>query len=233
MFMEFFDLLVRNEKQELFKRCFNRCYAAVNVSYEYENAKLSHLWNFDERYHEHGIEILYERFAYAMAMVVDRFYKDCSELFGLSDAQKKSLAFAVGLSGCVDLVFKHSIRDLGLQGAALEYYQGDYFDEAYSEFWNSHKRLKADIAAVRNTFPPAEWTFMHGFSENDREEMKERNLDTDNRDCLHVLRVYKRSGSVDVEKFLTDTKREYLPLMIKLFMAKPKEDVFADKRSAK
>ena len=39
MFLEFNDLLVRGEKQELFKRCFIRCYAAVNVSYKYEKAK--------------------------------------------------------------------------------------------------------------------------------------------------------------------------------------------------
>jgi hypothetical protein len=38
MFLEFNDALVRGEKQELFKRCFNRCYAAVKVSYEYEKA---------------------------------------------------------------------------------------------------------------------------------------------------------------------------------------------------
>jgi hypothetical protein len=31
---------VRGEKQEPFKRCFNRRYAAVNVSYEYEKARI-------------------------------------------------------------------------------------------------------------------------------------------------------------------------------------------------
>ena len=57
MFLEFSDPLVRGDKQELFKRCFNRCHAAVKVSNEYEKAKLGSLWNFDERYHEHGIEM--------------------------------------------------------------------------------------------------------------------------------------------------------------------------------
>ena len=36
MSLEFNDVLVRGEKQEPFKGCFNRRYAAVNVSYEYE-----------------------------------------------------------------------------------------------------------------------------------------------------------------------------------------------------
>jgi len=81
VFLEFFDLLVRDEKQELLKRYLNRCYAAVNVSYEYEKAKMRTFWHFDERYHEEGIEILYERFSYAMAMIADRFRKECGELY--------------------------------------------------------------------------------------------------------------------------------------------------------
>jgi hypothetical protein len=159
VFLEFIDLLVRDEKQELFKRCFNRCYAAVSVSYEYEKAKAQSFWRFDERYHEHGIEILYERFSYAMAMVVDRFHKDCSELYNLADAQKKTLTFATFLGGSVDEVFKRSIRDLGLEDAVMKYYEEDYFDEANDEFWGSHDMLKADVIAVRNSFCDEERTF--------------------------------------------------------------------------
>ena len=40
MFLEFNDVLVRGEREELFKRCFSRCYAAVKVSYEYEKARI-------------------------------------------------------------------------------------------------------------------------------------------------------------------------------------------------
>jgi hypothetical protein len=35
---------VRGEKQEPFKGCFNRRYAAVNVSYEYEKRAFSKAW---------------------------------------------------------------------------------------------------------------------------------------------------------------------------------------------
>lgn len=233
MFLEFYDLLVRGEKQELFKRCFNRCYAAVNVCYEYEKAKEGWFWNLDERYHEHGVEILYERFSYAMAMVADRFHKECGELDNLNEAQKKSLSFAVCLSLCVDEVFKRSICDLGFNDATLAYYEEDYLDEAYDEFWESHKQLKTEVIAVRNSFYDEERTFLHGFSDNDRENMKDGELEADNRDCLHMMRICKRCQKVDVEKFLTATKREYLPMMIRFFVAKPKEDVFADKQSAK
>ena len=44
MFLKFNDVLVRGEKQEPFKRCFNRRYAAVNVSYEYEKRAFSKAW---------------------------------------------------------------------------------------------------------------------------------------------------------------------------------------------
>jgi hypothetical protein len=233
VFLEFDDLLVRGEKQELFKRCFNRCYAAVNVSYEYEKAKAGSFWNFDERYHEKAIEVLYERFSYAMAMVADRFHKECVELYDLTDAQKKGSTFSVWLSGCVDEVFKLSIRDMGFNDATMAYYEQDYLDEAYDEFWDDHKQLADKVAAVRNSFYREERTFLHGFCETERENTDDAHLETDNRDCLHMMRICKRWKNVDVEKFLTATKREYLPMMIRVFIAKPNEDVFANKPPAK
>jgi hypothetical protein len=233
MFLEFDDLLLRGEKQELFKRCFNRCYAAVNVSYEREKVKAGSFWNFDERYHEQGIELLYERFCYAMAMVADHFHKDCSELYSLTDAQKKTLTFVTFLSGCVDEVFKRCIRDMGFDDATMAYYEEDYLDEAYDEFWDSHKQLAAKVTAVRNSFYREERTFLHGFSKNDGENMKDGESKIDNQDCLHMMRICNRWQNVDVEKFLTATKREYLPMMIRLFIAMPKEDMFANKPPAK
>jgi hypothetical protein len=227
VFLEFLDLLVRDEKLELLQRCFNRCYAAVSVMYENEKAKAGSLWNFDERFHEHGIEVLYERFSYAMAMVADRFRKDCRELHNSNEAYKKSLTFATLLSGAVDEVFKR-IRDLGFDDATMEYYGWDYFDEAYDEFWDSHQVLKADTLAVRNSFYKEERTFLQGFSDSDRDD-----FETYNRDCLHMMRISKLGSVSDVEKFLTATKREYLPMMIRLFIAKPKKDFFADKPAAK
>jgi len=231
VFLEFVDLLQRDKKEELFKQVFNRCHAAVAVSHEYEKAKAHSLWSFDERYHEQGIEILYERFSYAMAMIADRFHKDCSELYSW-DAQKKTLTFVTFLSGCVDEVFKRSIRDLGFDDAVITYYEV-YVDDAFDEFWDSHGALKADVIALRNSFYPEERIFLHGFSDSDKENMEDEYLRTCNRDFLHIMRIYKRWENFDVKKVLTDTKREYLPLMIKLFVSKPKEDIFADKPSAK
>jgi hypothetical protein len=89
MFLEFNDVLVRGEKEELIKRCFNRCHAAVNVSYEYEKVKSGSRWDLDERFHLQGIEILYERFSYAMAMVADRFHEECGELYNRSEVPER------------------------------------------------------------------------------------------------------------------------------------------------
>jgi hypothetical protein len=170
-----------------------------------------------------------------MAMIADRFQKECGELYNLSEAQKKTLTFATFLSGAVDEVFKRSIRDMGFDDATMAYYEDEYFDEGYDEFWDGHKQLKAEVTAVRNSFHREERTFLHGFSDNDIENVKAGDLETENRDCLHMMRICKRwqNVDVDVEKFLTATKREYLPMMIRLFIAKPKEDVFANKPPAK
>ncbi|MDE2378574.1 hypothetical protein [Bradyrhizobium sp.] len=223
MFLEFTDLVTRGDKAELFKRCMNRCFGAVSVCYEAEKARAGSLWDFDERYHEHGVQMLYERFSYAMAQVADRFSEDYRELYHSNEAQKKALTFATFLSGAVDETFKRVIRDMGFSDATLAYYEEDYFDDGYDAYWDSRPRLKAAVAAVRKEFAPEERTFMHGFSRDDDPD----DDDADNRDCLHIMRMAGESGDIDVRKFLTATKREYLPLMIRLFLATPKRDIFA------
>jgi hypothetical protein len=108
----------------------------------------------------------------------------------------------------------------------MAYYEEDYLDEAYDEFWDGHKQLAAKVPAIRNIFYREERTFLHGFCESERENTDDADLEVDNRDCLHMMRICKRWQNVDVEKFLTATKREYLPMMIRFFIARPKEDVF-------
>jgi hypothetical protein len=217
--------LRQDDKPELFKRCFNRCYQAFNEIYGHEKTKLGSLWRFDERYYEQGIEILYERYCYAMAIIADKFNQECSLLHGLAYAQKKSLPFATFLSGCTDEVFKRGTRDMGWSDTTMEYYMQDYLDEAYDNYWDEHEKLQSKIVAVRSSFYPEERTYLHGFSHYD-----EDNEDRDNLDSLHMMRICKRwSDDVDVSKFLGDTKRLYIPTIIKAFMATPKTDMFATK----
>ena len=137
------------------------------------------------------------------------------------------------LSGCVDEVFKRSIRDMGFDDATMAYYEEDYSDEAYDEFWDDHKQLAANGTAVRNSFYREERTLLHGFCDSERENTDDADLETDIRDCLYMMRICKRWHNVDVEKFLTATKREYLPMMIRFFIATPKNDILAEQAACK
>jgi hypothetical protein len=230
MFSEFMEPLDEEGTKALFKTLFNRCAQAFNEIYEYEQEKMGSLWRFDERFYEQGIEILYERYCYAMAIIVDKFHKECSERHGLVTAQRRATTFYVYLSGCVDQVFKRRTRDMGWSDTTETYYMEDYFDDddAYDSFWDKHQKLQSEVTAVRNSFCPEERTFLHGFSYNDTD-----NTDRDNRDFLHVMRIHQGRREVDVEKFLGDTKRFYLPKIIRAFLATPKIDYFATQPSSK
>jgi hypothetical protein len=109
---------------------------------------------------------------------------------------------------------------MGLSKATMEYYEVDYLDEAYDTFWREHDKLLTDVVALRNSFAPDEKTDLCGFSDSDDED-----IDEDNRDCLHMMRVCKK-WDADVTVFLDATKRQYLPMIITLFMATPKTDWF-------
>jgi hypothetical protein len=238
-FNEPIDFALKGDKEALFKWCFARCHQAFNLIYEYEQ-KNGSFWSFDDRYYEYGIQILYERFCYAMGIIVDQFHIECVALQDANDARFKSLSdvqaetttFEVFLSGSVDEVFKQYTRDMGCHDATYKYYHDpDYLDDElcdeYENFWKRNKAVLLDIIAVRENFSSEERSYLYGFSDLDYDN-------TWNLDCLHMMRCSKKSGgNVDVDKFLGATKRYYLPTIIKAFMATPKEDVFSPKPQAK
>lgn len=209
-FEEPIEFLRKNDKEALFKWCFNRCYQAFNVIYEYEKTKMGSVWCFDERFYEHGIQILYERFCYAMAIIVDQFRSEYGEHFDVNDTYEKTLSFQVFLGRAVDEVFKHGARDMGWDDTTMEYCDFDYSSEEYEKFWGQHRRLESQIRILRSSFAPDERTDLHGFRDDDEENW--------NLDCLYMMRVSQISGDVDVQKFLNYTKRHYLPTIIKAFM---------------
>ena len=63
---------LKNDEEGLFLWCFNRSYQAFEVIHQYEENKAGSFWGSDERYYEHAVTILYERFCYAMAIIMDR-----------------------------------------------------------------------------------------------------------------------------------------------------------------
>ena len=228
MLQEFHDLMARDDKEGLFRLCFNRCHAALSVMCEHEKAKLGSLWDFDARYRAQTMAVLYERFAYAMAMIVTCFAKQSGELNGTSKGSKNALRLSIWLSGAVDEVFHRIAPHVDTSEATAAYCEADFFDENYGEFWENHRQLADDIEAVRREFHREVRTFLHGFDDAD-----EADDDTANRDCFHMMRMVKRWHEVDTALFLVQTKRNYLPLMIELFLATPKHDLFARKPAAK
>jgi hypothetical protein len=223
MFPEFSDPLREGNKQELFKRCYSRCHQAFNGIYEYEQTKNGSYWDLDERYYEYGIH------CYAMAIIAAKFKHECDLLHGLAYAEEPSLTFVTFLSGCTDEVFKRSTRDMGWSDTTMEYYMQDYHqDDAYDNYWDEREKLQSEIVAVRSSFYREERTYLHGFSHDDKD-----NDDRDNRDFLHLMRCSKISGGIDVNKFLGDTKRHYLPAIIRAFMVTPKPDIFASRPPAR
>ena len=98
MFLKPIEFIREGNKTELFKWCFNRCVPAFDVAYEYVEASTCTFWTLDDRFYEQDIEILYERFCYAMGIITERFAHQCHELSGEVDTQRKSLTFAICLS---------------------------------------------------------------------------------------------------------------------------------------
>jgi hypothetical protein len=222
-FAEPIDLVLKSDKKALLKWCFNRCCQAFNLIYENEQTKMGSLWNFDDRYYEHGVRILYERFCFAMAIIVGQFHVEWIALYDATkDARIKSLSditFGVALNVCADEVFKLGTRDMGSSDGTEKYGDADYTDDEYERFWERHRTLQADVTALRNSFSPRERDYLHGFTDADYTEADDD--PTWNLDCVHVMRVYEFSGDMDVAKFLGDTKRYYLPTIITAFMTTP------------
>jgi hypothetical protein len=136
------EALLQNDKAAVFKWCFNRCAHAFTVIYEYEEKKSGSFWRIDERYYEHGIEVLYERFCYAMAIIVDRLHAECVALYdindprfeSLSEVQRKTTTFEVFLSGAVDEIFKRGTCDMGWSDSVQEYCDQDYTSDEFECF---------------------------------------------------------------------------------------------------
>jgi hypothetical protein len=58
--------LLNGDKQGLFLWCFEHCRQAFVEVFQYEEILCGSLWRFDHRYYELSMNLLYERFCYAM-----------------------------------------------------------------------------------------------------------------------------------------------------------------------
>ena len=213
---------LKNDEEGLFLWCFNRSYQAFEVIHQYEENKAGSFWGSDERYYEHAVTILYERFCYAMAIIMDRV-RDCEQrgFFESSrEALNKATTFEVYLSRAANEAFKLGARDFGLTDGMYEYCNKEYNDE-YDDFGDQHKELQDDVIDLRKSFSRTDRTYLHGFTEIDDDN-------TYDRDFLHIMRVYIKSSDMDVKRYLDDTKRVYLPTIIRTFINPPAVTIFSD-----
>jgi hypothetical protein len=206
----------REGQREALKTIFDRCSQAFDKIYKYEQDTFGSFWRIDERYKENNMRGLYERYCYAMGLIAELFHDECTES-ELGDAEERSLLVTMFLSGAADEVFKRGAFDTNRAAVTEVYYK---HDEPCLYFWDAHEKLKSEVIAVRKSFRQEERDYLHGFySFADSEKS---GFEENSRDFLHVMRMYNIAGEVVVEKFLGDTKRIYLPTIIKSFMDRPK-----------
>ncbi|MBR0797980.1 hypothetical protein JQ615_21555 [Bradyrhizobium jicamae] len=225
--MQHFDVpakaLLSGDKKALLLWCYEHCHRAFIEGSRYEETIAGSLWRFDQRYYEHSMCVPYERLCYAMTMVIAQFGDFLEASFGsqfrnLNEMSRKLTTFDVFLSGAVDEVFKQEAPVVAVDDGTQKYFENDFLDDDYEAFWKANRKLLSDIAALRRTFAQPERTYIHGFSRFDYDEDDDE--ESWNIDCTFMKRVRERvAGDIDVDKFLGQTKRVYLPLILNAFFS--------------
>lgn len=218
------EMVKNNEEENLFKNCANRCLQVLSVIYEIEKSLNGLLWESDFRYYENSMGILYERYCYGMSIIGNQFHSKFKDLYGQKDTFDAEIMYLSILNKCADLIFKSETNLAGFQNGTILYYSED-FDDDYDDFWDEHYEVINLIFSALDTFDSIEWTWEFGFHPKDKEN-DDSDLQTYNKDFLHIYRIIRMGGKVDVEKFLITTKRKYLPLIINSFYKEPVNDIF-------
>lgn len=244
------DNLVRmvknDEKDALIKNCMNRGIQAFNTIYTIEEMTMGSFWRNDYRYYENSIAVLYERYCYAMSMIVNQFCVKYETLHGRYEAYRSGITFLAAMNQCTDTIFELQTDGKGFKNGVIFYHDENYMDDDYDEFWEEHCEEKNQILRVREAFRVEEKKWKFGFhpkyetydeaqqTDNEDDEEQQMNSEdfpcepqqTDNKDFLHIQKIIGMGGEVDAEKFLTITKREYLPMIIDAFIQEPRTDMF-------
>jgi hypothetical protein len=245
-----FDWITDPESQEAVAACMNRCSETLEIVYRMESDVWLGISDSYRELYQADIDALYERYCYAMALVAYSFGRQ----FDTDEHNRKSYEmesnFAVTLNVCTDFAFKNMLGDASHTGGVLAYLLEDSCDNHYEEFWDCNRGFKIEILAVRKNFGTPERTLIHGFKQDEQDyeedfedefydeleidpedqyDDDEGVVDIDNLDFLHMMRLAQASGNVNninVDKFLSDTKRVRLPFIIKQFLKQPSYEVF-------
>ncbi len=222
---DYFIQMIRNdEKETLFKDCANRCLQSFNTIYDFEKMGGASFWQLDHRYYENSMAILYERYCYAMSMIVDQFCDKYEALYRRKETYEDGITFLVVMNKCADIIFEKQTNGLSFRDGTIFYYEEDYTADDYDEFWEEHWEEKEQILTVRKMFTNNERKWEFGFHSKDDDY--EDDLQMYNKDFLHIQKVIGLTSEVDVENFLNKSKREYLPIIIEAFSQKYSTDMF-------
>lgn len=210
MWETLYKLATSNDDERLVKECFDRCHQAFLEIYEYEEGRSLSLWKSDHRYFELAMSMMYERYCYAMALIADQIAEEFVDM----SSDKYSIPFVASLSKCTDILFEHKVGSIPFHEGVYYYYFEEYNDE-HDGFWEQNWKIAQDIAEVRESFTAEDRLWKYGFG------VEEDDLDQDmwtwNKDFLFMQRAMSIAEGIDVELFLTATKREYLPMIIDAF----------------
>ena len=223
MFDQFRELTIKKNDQELVFVCMVRCRNALESLYRYEEANNKAFWDLDNHFFEQHMAVMYERFSYAMSLILNKFCEEHIKEYGRRDAQDGCINFEVVINTCTDTVFKKSVQLGGFMNGIKYYLNGyeskDYTTDSYDRFWVMNKLVMQDIVDTRRSFEQSERTWRHGFST----EKIEADMLVYEKDFLHIKKIIELVGEPDVKKFLHATKKIYLPMAIDAFSKPPKQ----------
>jgi len=106
MWSSLIQMVKNDEKDALVKNCMNRGVQAIDTIYVCEEMAAGSIWRSDPRCYEHSMAILYERYCYAMSMIINQFCVKYADQYGRHEAFRSGITFSVAMNECTDALFK-------------------------------------------------------------------------------------------------------------------------------
>lgn len=226
MWDRFIQLVKNDEMVALLKNCCDRCIQAFDTIYDFEEMVSGSFWQIDYRFYQISMASLYERYCYAMSMIANQFHEKYKTLYGGNEAYEGGITFVVALNKFTDTIFEDRTEGIGFRDGTIFYYDEEYTDDNHDKFWDKHWDEKNQILSVREAFTVDERKWEFGFHPDDDDY--DENLQTCNKDFLHIQKIIETDVDLDVELFLNKSKREYLPMIIDAFSQEPIQEPITD-----
>jgi len=148
-------------------------------------------------------------------MILDRYSDDFDWEADRASAQQKHISLEAASSFAIKEVLggQYDIEPLAY------YAQYDDFEDPHYDFCEKNHQAQNEIYKLRQSQPRSNRRFYFGYDNRGEEEISEDGIEPDFADYAHILKIIEASGaeSVDIEKYLGDTKFLYTPLIVRPF----------------